>query len=132
LRREFALTERDVDYLEACGHSWEAVWDGRLGRVVIHDYPLPGGLKPDTVSLNLRIEPGYPDTQIDMVYFFPHIARIDGAPIAALASDEFDGKTWQRWSRHRTGENPWRGGVDDISTHMQLVRYWLERELAKV
>ena len=132
MRREFALPERDLEYLEERGLAWEAVRDGRLGRVVIHDYPLPSGLKPDTVSLNVRIEPGYPETQIDMVYFYPHVARIDAKAIGALATDEFDGKAWQRWSRHRTSDNPWRRGVDDISTHMQLVRYWLERELSKV
>lgn len=131
MRREFQLPERDVDFLETTGLPWEAVRDGRLGRVILHDYSLPAGLKPDVVTLNLRIEPGYPDTQIDMVYFLPHVARIDGQAIGALANDQFDGKTWQRWSRHRTSKNPWRPGVDDLSTHMALVRYWLERELKK-
>lgn len=130
-RHEFDLPAGDHGFLEATGLRWEAVRDGALGRVIVHDYALPAGLKPDTVSLNLRIESGYPETQIDMVYFFPGIRRIDGRAIGALSDDTFDGRTWQRWSRHRTAQNPWRRGVDDISTHLQLVRHWLERELQR-
>lgn len=131
MRRDFVLPEQDVETLDALGLPWEAVRDGRLGRVVIHDFPIPARLKPDTATVNLRIEPGYPETQIDMAYFYPQIEREDGSPIAATAQDRFDGKVWQRWSRHRTQQNPWRRGVDDISTHLGLVGTWLEAEARK-
>ncbi|MEX2205428.1 MAG: E2/UBC family protein [Myxococcota bacterium] len=128
MRRDFQLPDNEVEALDALGLKWEAVRDGRLGRVVIYDFPIPAGLKPDAAAVNLRIEPGYPDSQIDMAYFFPAIEREDGLPIAAIAQDQFDEKVWQRWSRHRTQQNPWRRGVDDISTHLGLVRSWLDRE----
>ncbi len=79
----------------------------------------------------LRIEPNYPDTQIDMVYFSPSFTRADNKAIKAVTAQNFDGKIWQQWSRHRTGKNPWRPGVDDISTHLLLVDYWLKSELNK-
>ncbi len=83
------------------------------------------------VMVALRIETGYPDTQLDMVYFYPHLARCDRQPIGALASQTLDGKDWQRWSRHRTGQNPWRPGEDDLASHLALVEHWLEREFLK-
>jgi Prokaryotic E2 family E/Multiubiquitin len=130
-RRHFRLPERDEEFLDKLGLRWEAVRDGAGGRLIIHDYPAPRGYNVDRVRLNLRIEPAYPDTQIDMAYFLPHLARTDGRAIRALANDVFDGATWQRWSRHRTQANPWRPGIDDVSTHLALVDSWLRREFAK-
>jgi hypothetical protein len=42
-----------------------------------------------------------------------------------------DGKQFQQWSRHRTGANPWRPGLDNVCTHLLLVNSWLEKELRK-
>lgn len=130
-RRQFRLPECDEEFLDKLGLKWETVRDGNGGRVVIHDYPVPRGYNVDRVRLNLRIEPAYPDTQIDMVYFLPHLARSDGRVIRQLTSDAFDDASWQRWSRHRTQANPWRPGIDDVSTHLALVDSWLQREFAK-
>ena len=56
-----------------------------------------------TVTAAIRIETGYPNTELNMVYFFPALARMDGKPIGATdAPQPLDGKTYQRWSRHRT------------------------------
>lgn len=107
------------------------VTENRINRVVIYDYPVPDGYNIKKVNLNLRIEANYPDVQIDMVYFYPALVRKDNTPIKALAIDNFDEKSWQRWSRHRTPKNPWRPGIDDISTHLLLVDEWLISELAK-
>ena len=52
-----------------------------------------------------------------------------GKAIQALSPENFDGKTWQRWSRHRTQVNLWRPGVDGLATQYALVQEWLEREL---
>ena len=67
-----------------------------------------------------------------MAYFHPALRRQDGKGIPATESTEnVDNKTFQRWSRHRTGENPWRPGVDDVSTHLAQVKHWLVREFQK-
>ena len=100
--------------------------------MVIYGWPLPDGYTIARADVNVRIDPGYPDAQIDMAYFSPALVRSDGRAIGATAGDTFDGKVWQRWSRHRTGANPWRPGLDGLATHFALVRDWLARELRKV
>jgi len=130
-RRQFCLPESDVEYLDSLDLKWESVVEGNVKRVVIYDYPIIDGYNVSKVNLYIKIDGGYSDTQIDMVYFFPHLERTSGAPIKAIAKEHFDGKSWQRWSRHRSKKNPWRPGVDDISTHMGLVDEWLKSELKK-
>lgn len=131
MRRDFQLPEGDIEFLDTHGFSWETVRVGGTGRLVIHDFPIAAGYKQDQAWLNLRIEAAYPETQIDMVYFFPALERIDGLAIPQTSPDQFDGKTWQRWSRHRTGKNPWRPGIDDVPSHLALVQFWLEREFVR-
>lgn len=133
MRRDFALPEEDTDFLDSNTLKWETIKDGSGMWVIIHNYPIPVGYSHSIVNLALKIESGYPVTQIDMVYFNPALQKNNGNnnPIRALANQNIEGAIWQRWSRHRTGENPWRAGLDDISTHLQMVKYWLERELIK-
>ncbi len=131
MRRQFDLPEADVDHLAARGHPWETLAEGDARWLLIHGFPVPAGYNHSAVQLALRIEPAYPDTQIDMAYFFPALARTDGRAIGALTNQAIDGRGFQRWSRHRTGNNPWRPGEDDLSTHLVLVEDWLRREFAK-
>ena len=130
-RREFALPQEDLEWLDELRHRFELVAEGGVLRVVLYDFPIPPGYQCTEADVNVRIEAGYPDTQIDMVYVHPALARTDGKPIAAISSDDFDDRQWQRWSRHRTGENPWRPGVDNLATHFGLVEHWFARELKK-
>lgn len=130
-RREFDLPAEDRDWLDGLGNRFELVREDMLLRVIIYGVRVPAGYNVAMVDVNVRIESGYPDTQIDMAYFFPPLARSDGGAIGALATDEFGGRTWQRWSRHRTPANPWRPGIDNLATHFALVESWLELELRK-
>jgi hypothetical protein len=130
-RRQFRLPEDDELFLDSLGTDWEAVEEGKIKRVVLHAYPLPRGYTVEATDLNVRIEPGYPDTQIDMVYFAPALCRGDGRAIRAVTTDTFDGQKWQRWSRHRTSVNPWRAGIDSLELHLRLVDQWLTTELQK-
>ena len=116
-----------MEFLSQSGRRWETIRDAGEW-VIISDYPLPPGYNVSHATVALKIEGGYPVTQIDMVYFDPPLGRQDGKPIGALSPQPISGRQFQRWSRHRTGENPWRPGVDDISTHLSLVDFWLERE----
>lgn len=130
-RQEFALPADDMQWLNATGLQYELVAEDGALRVVLYDFPVPVGYNLSKVAVNVRIDSGYPDIQIDMAYFFPTLQRLDGRSIDSTSTDAFDGKTWQRWSRHRTGANPWRPGVDNLSTHMAAVEEWLARELKK-
>jgi len=128
LRRDFRLPTTDEEYLDALGLPWETAKDGGSLWLLIHDWKVPSGYKVERVSLAMLIPPQYSDAQIDMVYFKPALARADGQPIRNLSPQMICGDTWQRWSRHRTGQNPWRPGIDDVASHLGLVDEWLRRE----
>lgn len=127
MRIEFHLPEEDLEYLKVIGCKWETIVS-KGNWLIIYDYKVPKGYNLNEVSLALKIDAGYPTAQIDMAYFYPPIARQDNKPIRALVMMQIDNKQWQRWSRHRTGINPWRSGLDGLETHISLVQHWLERE----
>lgn len=131
MKRQFQLPEQDLAYLDGLGLQWETVSDGGMNWVVIHNYPVPPGYNVNEVTIAVKIEAGYPRAQLDMAYFFPALSRQDGHPINAITHQSIEGKQFQRWSRHRTGQNPWREGVDDLSTHMTLVSFWFDQEFLK-
>lgn len=116
-----------MDHLNASGYSWETRRDGSTQWFIIRNFPIPDGYNVQQADVALLIESGYPDVQIDMAFFSPPLLRKDGKPINNLTPRPILGMTWQQWSRHRTPQNPWRPGIDDISTHIELVRYWLEK-----
>lgn len=131
-RRDFVLPAADVEFLDARHPGWEAIRNSSANWLLVGQFALPDGYTVETTQVALRIESGYPDTQIDMAYFDPPLRRQDGKGIPATESTEtIDGKSFQRWSRHRTGANPWRPGIDDISTHLAQVQHWLIREFSK-
>lgn len=130
-RRQFDVPEEDRDFLDSrLGLEWETVREGDARRVVVLKYGVPQGYNVTEADLFLRLEASYPDSQIDMVFFYPALALASGKRIGATDGRQpFDGRNWQQWSRHRTPQNPWVPGVDNIERHMLLVREWLEREL---
>ncbi len=131
LRRQFSLPAADEQYLDSLHLEWETVRDAGQLWLLIHGWKLPRGYNVAVARLALQIPGGYADSQIDMVYFFPPLERTDRRAIAALSFQLLCGENYQRWSRHRTPANPWRPGVDDVSTHLTLVDDWLSRELAR-
>jgi hypothetical protein len=130
MRRQFQLSEEDEQGLAALGLEWETIVDGNTKWLLVHAYPIPEGYNYRQASVALRISPSYPDDQIDMVYFSPLLALTTGRAIRQLSPIMIDGKQYQQWSRHRTPQNPWRLGLDNISTHLLQVNNWLDRELA--
>jgi hypothetical protein len=131
LRGEFDLLPEDQKFLEEYGLPWETIIEG-CHWVLIHDFPTPDGYVQSRVTAAIRIETGYPQTQLNMVYFFPALSRKDGKAIPATqAVQQLDGKPFQRWSRHRTRQNPWKAGQDNLGTHIILIEDWLDREFEK-
>jgi hypothetical protein len=129
VRRHFELPEEDQNFLERSGLPWETLTQGAERWVLQHEYRISSGYNQEVASRAVLVAPGYPDVQLDMVFFLPHLARIDGVAIPQTQHvQQIDGKSWQRWSRHRTAANPWRPGVDSLETHMTLVDFWIERE----
>jgi hypothetical protein len=131
LRREFPLLEEDESYLNNLGLPWESAnLQGALW-VFIQNYSLPEGYNVSEAIIGVRMSPGYPVAQLDMVYFFPALNRKDGQRIGGLSLSLIDGKNFQQWSRHRTGANPWRSDIDNLSTHIPLADTWLISEFVK-
>jgi Prokaryotic E2 family E len=132
LRRQFELLPDDRQFLEDYGLPWETVVDGSQW-VLIHNFPTQHeGYNHDVVTIAIRLETGYPNAQLDMVYVYPLMARKDNQPIKATeARQDIDGKSYQRWSRHRTPNNPWLPGFDGLGTHIFLIEDWLAREFEK-
>ncbi len=130
-RRQFALPEVDVQFLEDYQVEWETINDGSQW-VLLHRFPTGDGYNHTEVTTAIRLETGYPITPLDMVYFDPPLARTDGKSIPATThKQQIDGRTFQRWSRHRTPQNPWTPGVDSIESHIHLIEDWLQREFEK-
>ncbi len=131
MRQQFILPEADISHLQARGFSWETIMERNNRWLLIHGFPVPAGYNQSKVIAAVRIDSGYPDTQLDMIYFYPSLALSNNKSIAALSPRTLDGKTYQQWSRHRTPQNPWRPGEDDLAAHLLLVEYWLKREVGK-
>ena len=131
MRNEFTLPEQDQLFCNAQNLESERIVCSGMQWLLIHHFALPEGYNCKETTVAIMIPPGYPVAALDMAYFYPGLSRTDGKPIAALSLQNIDSKPFQRWSRHRTAANPWRPGIDDISTHMFLVDYWIQRELHK-
>lgn len=130
MRREFDLSEEDLGFLNSNGYVWETfIWKNQHW-LVINDYPISNGYNVKRSNIALRLE-GYPTTQIDMAYFYPQLSRKDGVAIKTVSNSNLDNKIYQQWSRHRTSNNPWVPGEDDISTHLLMFDYLLENELTR-
>lgn len=131
LRRQFDLLPEDQRFLDEYGVPWETLIDGSHW-VLLHEFHAGVGYSHPQVTAAIRLETGYPNAELHMVYFFPGLARTDGKAIGATqATQQIDGKTFQRWSRHRTPQNPWRIGRDSLGTHILLVEDWLAREFGR-
>lgn len=130
-RRQFKLSQVDTEFLDLHYRFWETVVEEKSHCVLIDGFEVPAGYDHMMVSIALLIETAYPDVQIDMAYFLPALARTDSKHIGALSSTSIDQRTWQRWSRHRVGEDAWRPGIDNIETHLRYVTAFLETELKK-
>lgn len=131
LRRDFDLSDEDRQFLETYGLPWETILDGSPW-VLIHEMATPDGYNERQVTAAIRMETGYPHAELNMVYFLPPITRVDGKPIGCTeVRQTIDGKDFQRWSRHRTPQNPWNPEEDCLETHVCLIEDWLEREFEK-
>jgi Prokaryotic E2 family E len=125
MRREFALSEDDTEGLDAMGLRWETVRKGGPW-LLLHDFEFPAGYHHQCGSVAIQMPGNYPVAPLDMAYFFPHLARMDGRPLRQTnVFQPIEGKPWQRWSRHYR----WVPGQHTVCTHIVLVRHWLKTAL---
>lgn len=127
---QFRLLPADESFLNNTYPDWQAIVENGRQWIVLPKYPMPSGYTQSIVSLAIEVPPTYPMAQIDMFYLFPASVLLAGTPIPATESSEIiQGKTYQRWSRHRSGRSVWRPGIDNVMTHLALVESALVNEV---
>jgi len=132
-RRDFRLPASDEAFLDTLGVTWETVQEGGVQWLILRQYRLPAGYAPQVVDVAIQISAGYPDAVLDMAFFHPPVARVDGRPIPNVEGRmTVLGLSWQQWSRHRTGANPWVHGEDDLASHVHYMDAWLSAEFERV
>ena len=129
-RREFSLQAVDEEYLNDLRLRWETVAAGRW--LIIYDYPVSAGYTVANVTLALQVLPTYPQTQIDMFYVHPPLARQAGGVIPTTqAVAMINGLSFQRWSRHRGTGSKWNPQIDNVITHLALVESAIAKEVGQ-
>lgn len=132
LSREFRLLEVDEAHLDATGLKWETITCGERRWLIIYDYPLLPGYKPDKVMLALDIPKDYPQAQLDMFYCYPAVARCDEVAIPnTQITVVIEEMQFQGWSRHRNGATPWDPFSDNVATQLALIEHSLAREFGE-
>jgi hypothetical protein len=122
------LPEFDRDYLLEKGYQFEEKIDANRNGLIIRNWLLPvGKFNIQTADLLILAPNGYPEVRPDMWYFNPAIllAPSNRPARQTQANINFEGKVWQRWSRHYPA-NEWRSGVDGIHTYLKKVHTALE------
>lgn len=123
-RKTFFLSSDDTEYLNNTFPHWETIPGQWL---LIYGFPVCEGYTTDQVTAAIQIPPAYPSVPLDMVYFYPPLARSDGKSIPRTeCRTTIDGLQFQRWSRHyKAGE--WIPNEDNLATHILAINGWLER-----
>ncbi|MGI8386582.1 E2/UBC family protein [Robertmurraya sp. P23] len=125
MRREFSLPEEDTDFLNSREWKWESIIEGSNRWIIIHDFPVPKGYNVSFSKVAVQILSGYPNSHLDMAYFYPWLSRTDGIQIGQADQQMIIwGQSFQRWSRHYE----WKPGIHSLTTHLLSVEDWLERE----
>ncbi|MGE3303617.1 MAG: multiubiquitin domain-containing protein [Hyphomonadaceae bacterium] len=129
-RRQFSLRPEDHAGLDARKLHWETIVDGGRRWLLLHGYPLPVGYNVNAITIAVEVPPSYPAAELDMFYCHPELVRTSGHAIPQTeARQAICGATYQRWSRHRGPNAPWRMGVDSVLTHLALIDAALAREV---
>lgn len=118
----FELLPEDIEYLDANHqHRWckLAEESGKYG-LLIQGFDLPTGFVQSVSDLMVLVPAGYPASPLDMFYFDPPLASVNGIDAGALSIEDHFGRHWQRWSRHYE----WRPGKDNLYRHIEYV--WRE------
>lgn len=121
------LTEPDRDYLATRWPDHQVLQDGGGVAVILRAFLLPAAFSPATVDLLLRLPFGFPDTQPDMFWVYPHVLLRGVPPVAASVIEHMHGLAWQRFSRHLPA-GVWRPGIDNLQSYVALITTMLERE----
>lgn len=120
------LPARDREYLESKGIEYEEQEEAGHKGVILKARPLPAGrFDSDKADILILLPSGYPDAAPNMFYLLPWVKLTNGGryPRKADKPFQFNGQSWQRWSRHN---KEWRPGADGIWTMLKRVEFALQ------
>lgn len=122
-----ALPDLDAAYLSTRQVEHKVSTDAGMICVVLPSWPLPPGYDREVADLLVRLQAGYPDIPPDMWWFDPPVRLANGGTIPATdVTEQYFGRSWQRWSRHlQPGQ--WKSGIDGLESFLALIRRELER-----
>jgi hypothetical protein len=125
---EDLLAMEDIRHLKGKGYTFEVERAIGLICVIIRAFPMPLAYNPPSTDLLLKLPPNFPMACPDMFWTFPHVRLANGAyPTTANVFDvRFQGRDWQRWSRHPDSTR-WRPGTDNLKTFLGTIRQELQK-----
>lgn len=124
IAHEDLLPEIDRDFLHRKENSFEIIPEGGQILLIFKDYSFPPFYTPPVADLLIVIPSGYPNAPLDMFWTSPDVKLANGSyPKTADQHHQFNGKIWQRWSRHGT----WRSGIDSLKTFLASVRKEIDK-----
>ena len=130
--RAFALRDEDEDYLSKSDLKLETIVENGRRWAILRDFPLPAGYTFPAADIAIEVPPTYPTAQLDMFYCHPHLARTSGETIPQTQSSQsIEGKSYQRWSRHRSGATTWKPESDSIITHIAIIADAISNEVGQ-
>ncbi len=89
--------------------------------LVISDYKLPSGFRPDKVQLLLKLPPTFPDAAPDMFWVHPEVQTPNGTVPRGTSPERLLDQDWQRFSWH-LANGAWVPGVSDLGDYLRCVR----------
>lgn len=113
----------DRVYLQACSLHYREVRDDGFSGIVFPAWKLDGlEFDHDQADLLILLPIGYPDVPPDMWYVFPWLNRAIGCE--SIPGTEtgfpFQGRMWQRWSRHVPASS-WRPGTHGLKDYLATI-----------
>lgn len=130
VNRAFVLRAEDEDYLAKRTESTETIIDGGKRWFILRGYKLPDGYRQEAVDIAVLMPPSYPAAQLDMFFCAPHLSLESGHPIPQTQSRQtIAGRSYQRWSRHRSGPTVWNPAKDSLISHIALIEDAIAREV---
>jgi len=88
--------------------------------LVIANYLLPAGFKPNQVDLLVKLPPGFPDAAPDMFWTYPPVKAPNGNLPRSTCEERLLGKDWQRFSWH-LAPGAWQPGVSGLRDFLRCI-----------
>lgn len=130
LQRAFNLQDQDEIYLSQSALRLETIVEGGRRWAIIRGFSLPPGYREEMVDIAVEIPPTYPMAQLDMFYCYPALELETGVSIPQTqVRQNIEGRSYQRWSRHRQGTTSWNPAKDSIITHIAIILESITREV---